>query len=183
MRIISGRYKGHKIDGYNIDGTRPTMDRVKESLIAMIQNEIPDSVCLDLFTGSGSVGLELLSNGAKKCYFVDNNPKVIETLTRNIKKLNVIEEYQLLKGNFENVLKQLAKDNVKLDIVFLDPPYKDNYISKAIKLIKEYDLLNDEGLIICEYEIEKIDTLDYKIIKEKRYGSKWVMILKMDKQN
>ena len=83
MRIISGKYKGRKVDGYNIDGTRPTMDRVKESLIAMIQRNLDNSICLDLFAGSGSVGFEMISNGAKACYFVDNNYKVIETLKKN----------------------------------------------------------------------------------------------------
>ena len=73
MRIISGKYKGRKIEGYDMVGTRPTMDRVKESLIAMIQTKINGSICLDLFAGSGSIGLELLSNGASSCYFVDNN--------------------------------------------------------------------------------------------------------------
>lgn len=177
MRIISGKYKGRNVEGYNIDGTRPTMDRVKESMIAMIQNYIPDSICLDLFTGSGSVGLEFLSNGAKKCYFVDNNFKVIETLNKNILNLKVQEEYELIKDDYERIL-QKFENNKKFDIIFLDPPYKMNYISKCIKLINDYDLLNEDGLIICEYENEIIDNNDYKIIKEKRYGSKNIMILK-----
>lgn len=177
MRIISGKYKGRNVEGYNIDGTRPTMDRVKESMIAMIQNYIPDSICLDLFTGSGSVGLEFLSNGAKKCYFVDNNFKVIETLNKNILNLKIQEAYELIKGDYEKTLLNL-KTNSKFDIIFLDPPYKMNYISNCIKLINDYDLLNEEGIIICEYENEVIDTTNYKIIKEKKYGSKNIMILK-----
>ena len=73
MRVISGKYKGKNLIGFDIDGTRPTMDRVKESLFGIIQNYIKDSVILDLFAGSGSLGIEALSNGASNCYFFDNN--------------------------------------------------------------------------------------------------------------
>ena len=83
MKVISGKYKGRNILGYNIIGTRPTMDRVRESLFAMIQNKVKNSICLDLFAGSGSLGFEALSNGALKCYFVDKNIKVINTLKKN----------------------------------------------------------------------------------------------------
>ena len=88
MRIISGKYKGRGLNGHNIDGTRPTMDRVKESLIGMLQTKLIDAIILDLFTGSVSVGLEMISNGSKEAFFVDNNPKFIDVLTNNIKSLN-----------------------------------------------------------------------------------------------
>ena len=168
MRIISGKYKGKVIDGYNIEGTRPTMDRVKESLIASVYSNISDSICLDLFTGSGSVGLELLSNGAKKCYFVDSNPKVIEVLNKNINKLNLKEEYKLLKNDFKDALLNFKNNNIKFDIIFLDPPYKFNLISQSLELIEKYDLLNDDGIIICEYETEEINNYDFNILKEKK---------------
>lgn len=178
MRIISGKYKGKKVDGYTIDGTRPTMDRIKESMVAMIQNYLPGSVCLDLFTGSGSIGLEFLSNGAKKCYFVDNNPRVIETLNKNIKNLKIEEDYELLKGDFQNILEGFKHNGILFDIIFLDPPYKMNYIKPSIELIDKYNLLNKESIIVCEYEDELIDNIDYEIIKEKKYGTKTIMVLK-----
>lgn len=84
MKIISGKYKGRNIIGYDIEGTRPTMDRVKESLFAMIQNYIKDSNCLDLFSGSGNLGLEALSEGAKSCTFIDENKIAIKTIKNNI---------------------------------------------------------------------------------------------------
>ena len=176
MRIISGKYKGRKILGYDIDGTRPTMDRVKESLIAMIQNKIEDSICLDLFTGSGSVGFEFISNGAKKCYFVDNNYKVIQTLNKNIKDLKMNDELEIIHSDYNKALDILKKKNIKFDIIFLDPPYKLNYIIPAVNKIVEYNLLSDDGIIICEYENEvvNIDFLD--LYKEKKYGSKNIKI-------
>ena len=89
MKVISGILKGRNIEGYNIDGTRPTMDRVKESLFATIQNNIKDSIVLDLFAGSGQLGIEAISNGAKLCYFIDNNKEVIKILNKNISNLNI----------------------------------------------------------------------------------------------
>ena len=89
MRVISGVLKGRNVKGYDIDGTRPTMDRVKESMFATIQNNLKDSVCLDLFCGSGNLGIEAISNGSKLCYFVDNNIKAIKVVEENLKTLNI----------------------------------------------------------------------------------------------
>jgi len=175
VRIISGKYKGRNIEGYNITGTRPTMDRVKESLIGMIQNKIKNSTCLDLFAGSGSVGLEFLSNGANTCYFVDNNKKVIDTIKLNINKMKIDEKYYLILNDFYKALKNFKEQNVKFDIIFLDPPYQNHYIKECLKLIVEYNLINKEGLIICEYETEIFDC-DLEIIKQKKYGSKKIII-------
>ena len=82
MRVISGKYKGKNLIGFNIDGTRPTMDRVKESLFGIIQNYIKDSIVLDLFAGSGSLGIEALSNGASSCYFFDNNIELVNIIKK-----------------------------------------------------------------------------------------------------
>ena len=177
MRIISGKYKGRNIEGYNIIGTRPTMDRVKESLIAIIQNKLKNSICLDLFAGSGSIGIEFLSNGASSCYFVDNNKKVIDTIKSNVNKIKIDEEIHLVLNDFHKALKLFKEQDVKFDIIFLDPPYQDNYISDSLKLIMEYDLLDKNGIIICEYETEIFDC-SLELIKEKKYGSKKIKIYK-----
>lgn len=177
MRIISGKYKGRNIEGYNMIGTRPTMDRVRESMLAMIQNKIKDSICLDLFAGSGSVGLELLSNGANSCYFVDNNKKVIDTIKTNINKIKIEEKYYLILNDYNKALKIFKEQNIKFDIIFLDPPYQNNYIKNCLKLILEYNLLNKDGIIICEYEFEDFEC-NLEIIKERKYGSKKIIIYK-----
>lgn len=174
MRIISGKYKGREIKGYNIDGTRPTMDRVKESLFASIQNYVKGSICLDLFAGSGGLGIEALSEGALSCYFVDNNKIVIDTLRQNLTKLKVEEDYFLIKKDYVEALKMF---DTKFDIIFLDPPYHLNMMNNAIDLIIKNDLLNDGGIIVCEYE-EGTVNCDLQILKEKKYGSKNVTILK-----
>lgn len=178
MRIISGKYKGRTLEGFNIEGTRPTMDRVKESFIASIQNKLKDSVILDLFAGSGSVGFEMISNGASKGYFVDTNKIVIETLNKNIRKLNIQENVKIIKKDFKEALKYFYENNIKFDIIFLDPPYKLGYVNPAIELIQKYNLLSEDGIILCEVENEKVENLNFEIYKEKKYGSKKVIFLK-----
>jgi len=109
MRIISGKYKNLNLIGFDIDGTRPTMDRVKESLFGSIQNYIKDSVVLDLFAGSGSLGCEAISNGAKICYFVDKNRQLIEIIKKNTSKMN--EEIYLINSDYNEALLSF-KDNI-----------------------------------------------------------------------
>ena len=178
MKIISGIYKGRNLLGYDIDGTRPTMDRVKESLFAMIQNYIDDSIVLDLFSGSGNLGIESLSNGSKYAYLVDYNKKVINVINNNISNIG-IDNVEVINKDYIAALNYFNDNNIKFDIIFLDPPYKTNYIEKSIELINKYGLLNDEGIIVCESEsIDKIVYNDsYKVLKNKKYGDKYVVVL------
>ncbi len=178
MRIISGKYKGRKIDGYDIVGTRPTMDRVKESLFAMINGYVKDANCLDLFAGSGSLGLEALSNGAKSCYFVDQNNEVIKTLQNNINNIKIEEDYYLVRQDYLEFLKKVSKNNQQFDLIFLDPPYKEHIIENILTFIYQNNLLSTNGLIICEYEFQDIYSNDFTIYKEKIYGTKKIKIFK-----
>ena len=180
MKIISGLYKGRVLDGYDIKGTRPTMDRVKESLFAIIQNKLINSVVLDLFSGSGNLALEAISNGAYFIYVVDNNNIAIKTINSNISKLKLEhDKYEVINGDYIDALKKIKNSNNKIDIIFLDPPYKTDYIEKSIKLIDEYNILNDNGIIICESDsLDKIIySNNYKEIKNKKYGDKYIVIL------
>lgn len=176
MRVISGKLKGRNIKGFDIDGTRPTMDRVKESIFSTIQNYIDDACVLDLFAGSGNLGIEAISNGAKKCYFVDNNKVAINTINENIKNFN-IDNAEVLNSDYLNALNSLK--NKKFDLVFLDPPYRFDYIDGIIEFLIDNNMLNDNALIICEYEnnINK-EYDDLSIFKDKKYGSKKVVIFK-----
>lgn len=178
MKIIQGKYKGTILKGFDIVGTRPTMDRVKESLFAMIQNYITDSVVLDLFAGSGNLGIEALSMNAKDSIFVDNNTIAIKTIKENLNKIN--ENRQVLKMKYEDAIQYFFENNVDFDIIFLDPPYNTNYIEKSINLITKYHLLKPNGLIICETDnITKIKYPNtYHEIKNKQYRQKIVVILK-----
>lgn len=174
MRVISGKYKGKKLDGFTIEGTRPTMDRVKESLFGSIQNYVKNSVVLDLFAGSGSLGIEALSNGANSCYFCDNSREAIKVLENNLKD---IDDSYIIKKDYNDVLKELKNKDIKFDLIFLDPPYKLNLINDSINKILEYDLLNKNGLIVCEYESELVEC-NLDLIKEKKYGTTYVKVYK-----
>lgn len=177
MRVISGRLKGRKVEGFNLDGTRPTMDRVKESLFATIQDKIDASVCLDLFAGSGNLGIEAISQGAQQVYLVDYNNKAIQVIKNNLRNFNIEEKCIVLNMNFKKALETI--NNIKFDIIFLDPPYKTNYIEESIELITKYDLLQDDGIIVCESDLlEKIIyNKTYYEKRSKKYGDKYVVIL------
>lgn len=176
MKIISGKYKGRNIEGFTIDGTRPTMDRVKESLFATIQNYLDDSKVLDLFSGSGNLGIEALSQGAKSITLVDSNYKAIKVINNNLKNIGVTDA-KVLNMDYKKALESLDD---KFDIIFLDPPYKTNYIEESIKLISKYNILSDKGIIVCESDdLNKIIYDDnYNVIKDKKYGDKYIVILK-----
>ena len=170
MRIISGKYRGKKLKWFDIEGTRPTMDRVKESIFGMIQNFIPDSIVLDLFAGSGSLGMEAISNEAKSLTLVDNNPVVVKILKDNI--ISFDDDIEVLNIDYKRFLKSTSS---KYDVIFLDPPYRAGILNKAIRIIEERDLLQDGGIIVCEFEDVSIEC-NYRLIKEKKYGTKSVKI-------
>ena len=174
MRVISGKYKGRILE-YEITGTRPTMDRVKESLFAMLQSNILESIVLDLFAGSGNLGIEALSEGASYCYFVDSNKKAINVIKKNLNNIG-IDGYEILNCDYKKALSILDK---KFNLIFLDPPYDTNYIEESIALIVKYDLLENDGIIICESDI--LDKIKYpdclKIVKQKKYGNKFIVLL------
>ncbi len=175
MRVISGKYKGRKLEGFNIDGTRPTMDRIKESLFASIQNYLPDSVVLDLFAGSGALGIEALSNGSKSCVFVDHNPEVIKVLKRNT---DAIDGVNIMYDDYAKALMKLANNHVQFDIILLDPPYKLNLINDCLDKIYNYNLLKKQGIIVCEFDGEKVTSNYFEEIKCKKYASKCIIVYK-----
>ena len=182
MRIISGTMRGTKL--YTLEGinTRPTLDRVKEALFSKINNELQDAVILDLFSGSGALALESLSRGAKKAYLCDSSRDAIKIIIQNIEKTRTQEKTILLKCDYKKALNNLIDDKIKLDIVFLDPPYKTNYAEEAAKIIIENKLIKENGLIILETDnkekvIENLDTNLLKIEDIKKYGRVYLLFL------
>ena len=179
MKIISGKYKGRVLEGFDIAGTRPTMDRVKESLFAMIQSYLEDATVLDLFAGSGNLGIEALSEGAKEIYLVDKNKKACQVIKRNINKIG-IEASDIFCGDYKSALKKYREQSIKFDIIFLDPPYQTDLVKKSVEIIEKYELLSQNGIIVAESDIlDKIIFSDkLEIVKSKKYGDKVVAILK-----
>ena len=179
MRIISGTAKGTKL--YTLEGetTRPTLDRVKESIFNIIQNDIKESVFLDLFSGSGAIGLEAASRGASRVILCDKSKLALNIIKKNIKKTHLEEKTVVYNNDFKETLKKIA--NEKIDIIYLDPPYKTNYVQEAIKLILELNLIHNNSKIIIETDdkriAEEIKKTNIQIIDERKYGRAIILIL------
>ena len=179
MKVISGFLKGRIIKGYDIKGTRPTMDRVKESIFGSIQFDIENSIVLDLFCGSGNLGIEAISNGAKLVYFNDYSKNALNVISENIKNMRIENSSIILNYDYRKCLEYLKNEEIKLDIIFLDPPYNMKVLNEVVEYILANELLSKNGLIICEVSesyIKKFERLEIK--KQKKFGDKEVIILK-----
>lgn len=148
MRVIGGEKRGTKLFSLEGNDTRPTTDRVKESLFNIIQWEIRDKKVLDLFAGSGGLGIEALSRGASYAVFVDGNEDAVKIIRKNIEKLRYEEKCSILYADYKKVLNNIQN----YDIIFLDPPYKSDLIEKSLHLILTNKLLSQDGIVICETE-------------------------------
>ena len=152
MRIIGGLSRGTKL--YTLDGldTRPTLDRVREALFNILQNNMRDAIVLDLFAGSGAIGLESISRGAQKAVLCDKNKKAIDIIKKNVEKLRVEDKVKIAFTDYESFL-NTSKE--KFDFIYIDPPYKTNFISDSIKIINNRNLLSDKGIIVGETDEEE----------------------------
>ena len=182
MRIISGKARGTKL--YTLEGleTRPTLDRVKESLFNIIQADIPESTVLDLFAGSGAIGLEFASRNAKKVYMCDSSKNAIQIIKRNIEKTHLEDKIELVNTDFKVMLSKL--ENKNFNYIYLDPPYKTDYIKQALEKILQLNMVDKDSLIIAETdELEKvlkeIENLKLEIVDQRKYGRANIIFLKM----
>ena len=176
MRVIAGDFRGVKLLSLEGSDTRPTLDRVKEAIFSMLFGLCDEACVLDLFAGSGGMGIEALSRGAAECIFVDNNKKAIEIIKANVEKTRSENKSTIIYGGFDSYLNKTDK---KFDLVFLDPPYESSFYNEALSLIYERDLLNDGAIIVLEKDKEKqFDFTDrYRVVKEKNYGRVTVCML------
>lgn len=149
MRIITGSARGAILTTLEGESTRPTGDRAKEALFSMIQFDIEGRRVLDLFAGSGQLGLEALSRGAEHCVFIDESREASDIVLANAKKTGLFDRSRVSTMDFSAYLKSAA-DKEKFDIIFLDPPYASDYVSKSLELISKGGLLRAGGRIVCE---------------------------------
>lgn len=157
------------------ENTRPTLDRVKESLFNIINPKIVDSVVLDLFAGSGAIGIEFLSRGCREAYMCDNSKEAIRFITSNVNKTRLNENAIIANKDYKDFIKELCKSNKKFDIIFIDPPYGLDIAVCAVDLILKYKLLNHDGIIIIETdqkerEIKKLEEMQVEIYDTRKYG-------------
>lgn len=175
MRVISGSARGLKLKAPEGLNTRPTTDRIKESLFNIIAADLYDICFLDLFGGSGGIGIEALSRGARKAYFADSSRKSIDIINDNLKRARLDSKAVVMNCDFRQALNRIKAEGEKFDIVFLDPPYNTTLAADAAGLITELGLLAEDGYIIAEQAADepelKIDGLrvlrvkDYKTTK------------------
>lgn len=178
MRIISGRRRGLKLTPPIGDNTRPTTDRVKESLFNILQMRFPCGEVLDLFAGSGALGLEALSRGALHVDFVERDKAAYEIVKKNIAAAKFSDEATLyLADALEFLDRQKQK---KYDIIFLDPPYNKGLLTAAVCKIRDYDMLLSGGVIVAETECmgEDVSSIGLEVIKSARYGKTQITIFK-----
>lgn len=151
MRIIAGRFKSRQIDVPPGDGTRPTLSRTRESLFSILFNFCIDQDVLDLFAGSGALGFEALSRGAKFCTFSDCSYSALTTLKKNVERLQVANETEVIKADWQETIRRLGQIERQYGLIFIDPPYAVSCQAVLESLVK-FNLLADDGLIVYEHD-------------------------------
>ena len=175
MRIIAGNRRGHKLVEIEGDSIRPTTDRVKESVFNLIQGYVLDANVLDLFAGSGALGLEALSRGAKFAVFTDKAKSSCDVVKSNVESLKFGDVCKVINTDYESFF---ARSKEKFDIIFLDPPYNKGFIEPVLSDIAKNERLTDSGIVVLEsYESDMHDEIDgLTVIKQKKYGRSYVTV-------
>ena len=171
MRVITGKARGVVLKTPNGMHTRPTSDRVKEALFSIIQFDIPTAKVLDLFGGTGQLGIEAISRGAKSAVFVDEREDACKLIRENLKKTNLAEYAHVMRSDYMAYLRACKQ---KFDIIFLDPPYAEVFLENSLKMITEIDILETGGIIVAERPVGKDlpwDFPGYTKSKDYKYGN------------
>lgn len=167
MRVNSGKYKGRKFIENKYEHIRPTTDKVRQALFVKLQFFLPDKSVLDLFCGTGAVGIEALSRGARKVTMVDKDARSVAMTQQNLKNMGI--QQKVIKCD---ALIYLDKCQDQFDLIILDPPYKSGLYEKVLKKIYEKNLLSEDGIIVCEHATEDAISCDFfEIFDNKRYGN------------
>ena len=177
MRVVSGIRRGKILKAPEGMDTRPTTDKVKAAIFNIIQFEIQDKKILDLFGGSGQLAIEAVSRGAKEALVVDNSRKAVEIIKENIKNCGFENEIGVRCADFSEVLTKA----IKYDVIFLDPPYSSDLLKKALELIVRFDILSNNGIIVCETDdLSKVDELfgEKYSVREYKYGRVRLLVIR-----
>lgn len=180
MRVITGTAKGVALKTPEGMQTRPTAERVKEALFSVIQFDIPGARVLDLFGGTGQLGIEALSRGAKSAVFVDQRKDACDLISENLRRTKFTDRAKVVRSDYMEYLKR-SRD--KFDIVFLDPPYAEIFLENALKCIEEIDILQSDGIIVTERPVGKELTIQlpgYVRSRDYKYGKTLIALYRKE---
>ncbi|MBC2389536.1 16S rRNA (guanine(966)-N(2))-methyltransferase RsmD [Listeria booriae] len=173
MRVIAGSRKGHSLKAVPGTNTRPTTDKIKESLFSIIGPFFDGEKVLDLFAGSGGLGIEALSRGASECVFIDQAQAAIKTVHLNVSACHLEDQAHIFRNEAKRALKVLAKNEWAFDLVFLDPPYKKQQLEQLMESLDALGLVNEDALVVCEHDADAVlpeADAGFKKFREERYG-------------
>ena len=182
MRVITGTARGVVLKTPEGELTRPTADRVKEALFSVIQFDIPAARVLDLFGGTGQLGIEALSRGARSAVFVDHQEKAVSLIRENLRRTHFLEQSRVVRSDYLEYLKRCRET---FDLIFLDPPYAEVFLENALKCIAQIDILADGGIIVTERPVGK--ELPYEFpgftrSKDYKYGKTLITLYRREDQ-
>ncbi len=180
MRVITGKARGVQLKTPDGLKTRPTSDRVKEALFSIIQFDVPNSRVLDLFGGTGQLGIEALSRGAKSAVFVDADEKANQLIRENLRRCRLEGDAQVIRSDYADYLRRCRQ---KFDLILLDPPYAEVFLENALKMITEIDILESGGIIVAERPAGKTllcEFSGYSRSKDYKYGQTLLTLYRKD---
>lgn len=182
MRIIAGEFKGRRIDAPKGSDTRPTLDRVKESLFGIIQFELYGRTVLDLFAGSGSLGIEAMSRGARLVVFNDASSECARLIRQNLEKLHASSAFEVFARDGLDLLTTLERRQAQFDIVFLDPPYASGLAQHALDKLFSSSLLSDGAIVVVEHDVDNAAACpsNARLRTRKRYGTVLISIFEKE---
>ena len=185
MRIITGKARGVRLETLDGLNTRPTSERSKEAIFSMLQFDIAGATVLDLFAGSGQMGLEAASRGAECVYLVDKSREAFKVITRNIEKTRLASVVKAILEDSVSFIKK-CDSTLKFNIVFLDPPYATSLIDESLGILAERELVDEDSVIVCESDRFEIlglaNSQKYDIIKTMKHGAAHISVLKVKRE-
>lgn len=183
MRIITGKARGVKLNTLEGENTRPTSERAKEAIFSMIQFDIEGREVLDLFAGSGQMGLEAVSRGAASATFIDKSKDAAKVITQNVEKTKLSPDCRIFNSDVNDFIR-VTKGKKKYDLVFIDPPYALRAVASTLKALLEGEMLKPTSIVVCESEETDVFESDsalaerFEIIKRAKYGVAHITIVK-----
>ena len=175
MRVVSGSARGCRLQPVPGMDTRPTTDRVKENIFNLIQEHVRGARVLDLFAGTGQLGIEALSRGAQYCDFVESGRAAYDIVYKNVKSARVSDRAGLHRKDAGQFLTEREKRSY--DLIFLDPPYGGKLLENTLAMIERFDILSSNGIMICESAVEDRFAHNFAVQRERRYGATMITVL------